>query len=217
MPGIVQCRWGHVSTLIWILPAILVSSACATGQYVGVSPYPGELGRVVASNLALTCPESIYLGPPLNRCADRLVIGGRPYWGYYASPDRFVVLYGPDKRLLWPAAGAVAGYAIGRSPGAAITGALIAYGVATTAEAERSQTRLRGPRLYTISNPTTYVAEIFDGRLRVAELAPHTDARIMPPEGVLTARVKIPQGGRLREVVVELQSTGGTSLRVPPI
>ena len=200
-----------------ILVGAMAVAGCATGRYVGAPPYPGELGRVMASNLALTCPGSIYLGPPVNRCADSLTIGGRPYWGYYALPDRFVALYGPDKRLLWTAAGAVVGYTLGHSVEGIVAGAVAGYGVAASAEARRWQERLRGPRLYTVRNPTVYVADIFDGRMPVAQLAPGAEARIPQPEGVLTARVKIPQGGRLREVVVELQNASGTTWRVPAI
>lgn len=47
----------------------VAASGCATGNgYLGVNPYPGPLGQVVAGNLALTCPGDYFIGSPINRC-----------------------------------------------------------------------------------------------------------------------------------------------------
>lgn len=45
-------------------------AGCATtgGGYIGQKPFPGPLGDVVASNLGLTCPGDVFVGPPVNRC-----------------------------------------------------------------------------------------------------------------------------------------------------
>ncbi len=207
----------RVAVATFVLVVSGAQAGCTARGYLGAPPYPGELGRVVAGNLAVTCPNSVYLGPPLNRCAERLFIGGRPYWGYFQSSDTFVAVYGPDRQLLWAAPGAAIGLVVSRDVEGVVTGVLTAYGLAAAAAHSRAVERRRESRLYTVRNPTMYVAEIYDGRARIALLRPHDEERIPPPEALLTAHVLVPQGGRLRTVIVELQSRGGTVWEVPPM
>lgn len=69
-----------MKTVVPIVLGALLASGCASGgRYLGPRPYPGPLGEVIAGNLALTCPGSVYLGPPINRCAEHVLIGGQPY------------------------------------------------------------------------------------------------------------------------------------------
>lgn len=57
-----------VSSALFVGFVGFATTSCATGGYLGSNPYPGPLGQVMASNLALTCPGDYYVGPPINRC-----------------------------------------------------------------------------------------------------------------------------------------------------
>lgn len=81
--------------------------------------------------------------------------------------------------------------------------------------ARASSLNMSRASVYRVRNPTDYVAEIFDARREVALLGPGEEGFISEPKGLLTARVKIPHGGRLTIVMVELRPVGGTVWEVP--
>lgn len=70
----------------------LATTGCATGGYLGPRPYQGPLGRVMAGNLAMTCPGDYFVGG-INRCLGDLggnmgrYMGYPMYYGGYGGPQ----------------------------------------------------------------------------------------------------------------------------------